>query len=208
MVEGRLDTFIDLMDIYVEMSGDEEEQRLRRIYEANYEAVLAYTLRRTAGPEDAADVISDVFLAAWRRIDVVPDGGDARLWLYGAARRVIANQARSASRRRRLSERLWRERPAAEITGGASEPSVASAAFGALSRGDRDLLGLVAWEGLSHREVAAVLGCSVNAAKLRVHRARRRFAAQLATSDASRSGRAARLGERAEGCTELNGGVG
>jgi len=168
----------------------DEQDRLRQMYDANHDAVLAYALRRTASPDDAADVVSEVFLAAWRRIDAVPRGEDARLWLYGTARRVIANQTRAMKRRRRLSERLGGEPSHSSLAGDTAEPGVASAAFAALSAEDRDLLGLVAWEGLSHGEVAAVLGCSVNAAKLRVHRARRRFAASLADRGATRPRRA------------------
>lgn len=175
------------------MSCD-ERQRFRRIYQANYDAVLAYALRRAASPEDAADVVSETFLTAWRRIDVVPDGSDARLWLYGAARRLVANQARSALRRRRLSERLGREQITTPLTSATPELGTAAAAFAALSEEDRDLLGLVAWEGLSHREVAAVLGCSVNAAKLRVHRARRRLAAALTDTGAQQIPRPGPLG--------------
>ncbi|MGH2868162.1 MAG: RNA polymerase sigma factor [Solirubrobacteraceae bacterium] len=156
------------------------------MYDAHYGAVLAYALRRTANAEDAGDVVSEVFLTAWRRIDAVPGGEAARLWLYGTARRVIANQTRAMRRQKRLSERLGREPSHSPLAGDTAEPGAASAAFAALSAEDRDLLGLVAWEGLSHREVAAVLGCSVNAAKLRAHRARRRFAASLAERGATR----------------------
>lgn len=52
-------------------------------------------------------------------------------------------------------------------------------AFGRLSASDRDLLGLVAWEGLSSDELGRVLGCTPGAARIRVHRARKRFAGQL-----------------------------
>ena len=68
---------------------DDPEERLRRLYAANAPALLAYALRRGTSREDAADLVSDVFLAAWRRIDDVPAGDEARLWLYGAARRLI-----------------------------------------------------------------------------------------------------------------------
>ena len=44
-----------------------------------------------------------------------------------------------------------------------------------LNEADREILLLAAWEELSTTEIAAVLGCSVNAAALRLHRARKRL---------------------------------
>jgi hypothetical protein len=55
-----------------------------------------------------------------------------------------------------------------------------AAAFGSLAGRDREVLALEAWEGLNAGEVAAVLGCSRNAARIRLHRARRRVRAAIA----------------------------
>jgi RNA polymerase sigma-70 factor, ECF subfamily len=57
--------------------------------------VRAYALRR-ASPDAAQDVVADTFLVVWRRLEDVP--ADALPWLYGIARRVLANQRRSADR--------------------------------------------------------------------------------------------------------------
>jgi hypothetical protein len=79
--------------------------RFQALYEANYHRVLGYALRR-ADRDDAADVVAETFLVAWRRLDDVPSGEVARLWLYGTARRVLANQQRGKRRRERLTQRL------------------------------------------------------------------------------------------------------
>ncbi len=157
------------------------QQRFREIYEANHAPLGAYALRRCASPEDAADVVAETFAIAWRRIRQVPAGRDATLWLFGTARKVLANQRRGERRRARLSLRLKAE-PAAAQAGGqerAGELELAKVALQRLSPAQRDLLGLVAWEGLSTAELAAVLGCSENAAKIRVHRARRALAGEM-----------------------------
>src|SRR4029450_2647016 len=60
-----------------------------------YPVVRAYA-RRRAAPDAAQDVVADTFLVAWRRLEDVPE--DALPWLYGVARRVLANQRRSAAR--------------------------------------------------------------------------------------------------------------
>src|SRR3954453_21065692 len=82
------------------------EQRFRALYDGNFTAVLGYALRRVDQPADAADVVAETFLVAWRRHPEIPDGGEARLWLYGVARRVLSNQVRGGVRRERLGVRL------------------------------------------------------------------------------------------------------
>jgi DNA-directed RNA polymerase specialized sigma24 family protein len=51
------------------------------------------------------DAVAEVFLTAWRRLDAVPEGDAARVWLYATARRVIANQRRSGRRQVTLYQR-------------------------------------------------------------------------------------------------------
>jgi len=155
-------------------------ERFTAIYQANYHRLLGYALRRTS-EDAAADVVAEVFLIAWRRLEDVPDEDAARLWLYGAARRVVANQERSRRRRERLSDRIRREWTA-EVEPPATGPNAdpAAAAFERLRRDERELLALVAWEGLDAGEVAQVCGCSRNAARIRLYRARRHFTRELA----------------------------
>ncbi|HEY3714918.1 MAG TPA: RNA polymerase sigma factor [Jatrophihabitantaceae bacterium] len=82
------------------------EQRFRELFESHVRDLLGYALRRVGSPEDASDVVADTMLVAWRRLGDVPTDGTARLWLYGVARRVLANHHRSGLRRERLGERL------------------------------------------------------------------------------------------------------
>jgi RNA polymerase sigma factor (sigma-70 family) len=170
-------------------------ERFRSLYQANYHLILGYALRR-ADATDAADVVAETFTTAWRRLREVPEGEEARLWLYGVARRVLANQRRAARRRLRLAGRLRDESRIARSS--AAEPSVEGgvrAAFSRLRQEDRELLSLTAWEGLDPGELARVLGCSRNAARIRLHRARRRFALELERPDAKRGSRAGHLAE-------------
>ncbi|WP_344506840.1 RNA polymerase sigma factor [Dactylosporangium maewongense] len=76
--------------------------RFERAYAAHYEPIFAYALRRTDSVQDASDVVADVFLTAWRRVEDMPDGEETILWLYGIARRTLANHARSRRRYDRL----------------------------------------------------------------------------------------------------------
>ena len=161
----------------------ERERRFEAVYAANHTPILGYVLRRTSNPDDAADVIAETFLTAWRRLDDVPADADARLWLYGVARRVLANHHRGERRRSALSERLradldstWRQpehsHDRAQIT----------RAFRQLPEAQREILALSVWEGLDYGQIATVLGCSRNAVRIRLHRARKQFAGELESS--------------------------
>lgn len=155
--------------------------RFGRLYREQARAVLAYALRRVDASEDAADVVAETFLVAWRRLDEVPAGGRERLWLYAVARRVTANARRAEGRRTRLAERLGETLRTELVThpdpdGKATEVMRAMAALG---EEERELLLLVTWEELSPSEAAKVLGISAIAARSRLHRARRRLRALL-----------------------------
>jgi RNA polymerase sigma factor (sigma-70 family) len=161
----------------------ERRRRFDELYAAQHRQVLGYLLRRTENTDDAADVFAETFLTAWRRLDDLPQGQEARMWLYGTARRTLANYRRGERRRTALADRLRtdlaiRHQPPAFD----GELAEISAAFRRMSEADRELLALVAWEGLDPGQIAAVLGCSRNAARIRLHRARRRLAGELARS--------------------------
>jgi RNA polymerase sigma factor (sigma-70 family) len=82
------------------------EGEFARLYDEHGRDVMAYALRRAAEPQDAADVVAETFLVAWRRLHDVPAGLDARLWLFGVARRILANHQRGERRRARLRAEL------------------------------------------------------------------------------------------------------
>ena len=157
---------------------DQRERRFRAVYEPSYRPLLAYALRRAA-LGDAEDVVSETFAIAWRRLDDVPTGDAALPWLYGVARRVLANRRRGERRRTRLVERLAFERQRAEGESPDERARTVLAALAELRPLDREVLCLAAWEGLPNRRIAEIFGCSENAVAIRLHRARRRFAGAL-----------------------------
>jgi RNA polymerase sigma factor (sigma-70 family) len=157
------------------------DQRFERCFRDNYAAILAFAIRRMPDRETAEDAAAETFTVAWRRRDLIP--AEPLPWLYGIALRVIANQRRSTRRRRRLGDRLERETTAQPA---APEPIEAlqnrdafSRAFARLNESEREVLRLIAWDGLETREAASVLGCSPTAFRVRLHRARRRLAKHL-----------------------------
>ena len=157
------------------MDDSERRVRLEALFGQHAATVRAYA-RRRIDRASAYDVVSEVFVVVWRRLEEVPE--DALPWLLGCARRVLANQHRGARRTARLRGRLLIEPsvPAPELPSDAT----LSRALMALSGQDRELLLLIAWEGLEPKQAAQVLGCSPNALGVRLHRARQRLTDVLA----------------------------
>ncbi|MFG1816247.1 RNA polymerase sigma factor [Kribbella sp. NPDC049174] len=156
---------------------DPHRERFEEVFGAHREAVLGYLRRRTDSGHDAADLLADTFLVAWRRLDDVPPGNQTRPWLYGVARRVLANHRRGEGRRHALATKLRQELTELDTADTAlPDDTPAARAFRALPEQDRELLSLVAWEELDTAQIATVLGISSNAVRIRLHRARKRFA--------------------------------
>jgi RNA polymerase sigma-70 factor (ECF subfamily) len=159
------------------------DARLAALWQAYYRDVLAYAQRR-ASPEVAAEVASSTFGVLWRRID--EPLADPLPWLYGVARRELANQRRSDRRRRSLVTRLSLRRASPTIAPDAADSAVdgveARAALARLRPDDREALMLIAWEGLTPEQAAAVLGVTPATFAVRLHRARRRLEAELSNA--------------------------
>jgi len=156
--------------------------RFTALYDACYHRILGYAQRRISR-DDAVDIVAETFAIAWRRLDDVPQGERALYWLYATARRVLANHRRAESRRANLTNAIANEPLSQGSPATNDESRRAAAALAQLREPERDLLLLVAWEGLDAAGVAAILGCSRNAARIRLHRVRRRFGQALAAVD-------------------------
>src|SRR5690242_5665228 len=158
-----------------------DRRRLEQLFRDHGDALLGYLLRRSADAEDASDAFADVMLVAWRRLDKVPAGDEARLWLFGVARRTLANAQRSARRRARLGERLRQElsAAAASTTTDFAEFELVHEAIRRLPEQQREVLLLSAWEGLEPTEIAAVIGVIPATARTRLRRARNRLRREL-----------------------------
>ena len=165
----------------------QSEERYRRLFDRHGHEVYAYCRRRTDA-QTAADCAAETFLVAWRRLDDVPEGDAAAGWLYGVARRTLANEFRRNRRTRRLVEKLRRDGPAPnpgpETTVVRRERDrTMLAALAELRPGDQEVLRLAWWEELSHAEIADVVGCSTQAASQRIGRAVRRVAKEYQRLD-------------------------
>ncbi|MFI9643167.1 RNA polymerase sigma factor [Micromonospora sp. NPDC051925] len=164
--------------------GD-RERRFRSVHAATYADLLRFVQRRIP-PSDAEDVVSTVFLTAWRRFDDLPE--DARPWLFAVARRTMANQTRGWLRRQALDVRLVTpDEPAyGDDTVAAAARIDLDRAWRGLRPGDREVLALVAFDGLTAEQAATVLGCRRSTFAMRLGRARERLRAALEPAAAVR----------------------
>jgi RNA polymerase sigma-70 factor (ECF subfamily) len=150
--------------------------RFRALFSETYPALRRYAHHRGLSRADSDDLVADVFTVAWRRFDDIPPG-DPTPWLFGVARNVWRNGLRREKRNARLIERL----PVPDVAlppepSDDDELQRVRAAVASLKPFDREVLVLVAWDGLTAQQAALVLGCTPTAARVRLHRARTRLA--------------------------------
>lgn len=147
----------------------DREALFEQFFRTHHLDVLAFALRR-ADQATAHDATAETFAIAWRRWDDLPTSHPLP-WLYGVARRVLANARRGARRQDAVVRQLVR------VGSYSEEPRTGEliAALAELSERDREALLLLAWEGLSTREASTALGITHSAFRVRAHRARRRL---------------------------------
>lgn len=157
------------------------------LFASTHRRVGAYVVRSGAAPSDADDIVAEVFVVAWRRVDDVPSD-DPVPWLLGVARNVLRNHRRAAARADALHERL-RALPRPEVLQPADDTDDVVAvreALADLSEADRELLQLAALEGLTPSQIARVLGGRPVTARVRLHRVRRRMRGLLEARSGTR----------------------
>lgn len=156
-----------------------DRAELEGLYNAHAASVQAYA-RRRIDHSTADDVVSEVFVAAWRHLAEIP--ADPLPWLLGTARRVLANQRRSTERQAALFERMANEPPGTSPSDGPFDGRVLHA-LARLRASDRELLLLIAWDEVSAGQAAQILGIRPSTLSMRLKRARQRLAHELGTSD-------------------------
>lgn len=164
-------------------SASIEPFRLEDLLRTESPRLLAFFARRVRPAEDAADLLSETLLVAWRRKDAIPqDETEARMWLFGVARKILSTHHRGLSRRNTLADRLREELAVSSVTAradGAPDDGVASSriddlheALTILKAEERDLVALVHWDGFSLAEAAILLNQRPATIRSRYSRAR------------------------------------
>lgn len=163
-------------------NGDPPSARSRfeERYRAEAGTVLMFAAHRV-GRVAADDIVADTFAIAWRKLDEIPT--PSRAWLLGAARKVIGNYLRSQRRRPTQQLRDTDSALADDLAEGVAVRRELIDAIARLNLKNREALIMAAWYDLTQKEMAQAMGCSVVAAGVRLHRARKALREELAVSD-------------------------
>lgn len=162
--------------------GDVED-----LLDRHLDLVSAYVRRRVSNTSDCEEIVADVFVKAWRAAASRPsDPEQETAWLMSIARNRVIDQYRRASAHGRMRRRLrWRGVDTAVPPPPLPDDGTLTTALQRLPADDRELLRLVAWEQLPHRDIAMILGCTTANVSVRLHRARARLRALLNEIDVS-----------------------
>jgi RNA polymerase sigma-70 factor (ECF subfamily) len=153
-----------------------------RFFESHYRDIAGYVSRRVP-TADVDDVVAQVFTVAWRRFSSVPSPPEDRLYLFGVARRCVADARRSDHRQLRLHSQLVEASPRtlnSPVTD--SRYDLVLEAMSRLPELDQEALHLILWDNLKHEEAAVVMECSVAAFESRYRRARNAVREAVATA--------------------------
>lgn len=177
------------------MRGD-DQARFDAIFREHFDAVLRFALARME-PEAAKDVAAETLLVAWHDLDRLPAA--PRGWLLGVTRHKIADYYRSAEHSAKLTAKAAEAMPWAQPdpSDRIVEQDHLNAALARLRAADREVLQLIAWDELSYREAAAVLGCTTTSFAVRLHRARRKLREALEGQETPQSATASQPAESA-----------
>lgn len=175
----------------LDAAADGDAQAFSIFFRRHVDAITRYALRRCATPDDVSDLVGECFLVALQAAGRYrPETDTALPWLFGISRRLVAKQRRRLASRSRLLAKTSNVFPrftdsedddVASAIDAARQAPALEAALARLSTSEREVLELVAYDGLTPTEAAFALGITANAARLRLSRARRTVRESLET---------------------------
>ncbi|KQP01871.1 RNA polymerase sigma factor [Leifsonia sp. Leaf264] len=164
------------------MKRAEREDRLEAVIRATASDLLAYLERRIDPRADAADVLSEALIVAWKKASRLPsDDVAARMWLFAITRNTLLNARRATSRRNDATSRL---RVELSLVSAADDPDNVLAVRDAVNNLPlemRELVELVHWEGFSIAEAASITSVSPSTARSRYSAAKAKLRRALTT---------------------------
>jgi RNA polymerase sigma factor (sigma-70 family) len=152
------------------------------LFKRHARAIYNFLFRSTADWAAADDLLSIVFLEAWRRRDKALDEGNVLPWLYGIAANVLRNRRRSERRGATALRRLPKAEPEPDFAAAAEERvdderrmREALELLNELPSREREVFVLCAWMELSYEDAALALGLPIGTVRSRLSRARARL---------------------------------
>jgi RNA polymerase sigma-70 factor (ECF subfamily) len=156
-----------------------DEGWLENLFLNHHKSIFAYALRRV--PEQVDEVVIEVFVTAWRLKNEVPEA--ALPWLYRVAHFEVMRTYRSQNQQNQKIDKIVANSdfqqsydPVSEIANTIERKDSVEKSLGQLRPSESEILRMFFWDELSTQEIAEVLGCTTNTAKVRLHRAKKNFA--------------------------------
>jgi RNA polymerase sigma factor (sigma-70 family) len=153
-----------------------------RLFERHAKTIYNYCFRRVGDWSVAEDLVSIVFLEAWRRRQKPLPPGKELPWLLGIATNVVRNRRRAERRHAAALRRVPAAEPGPDFADDSEERlddeqrmRAALALLARLPRRERDVFALCAWSELSYEDAALALGIPVGTVRSRLSRARARL---------------------------------
>lgn len=170
------------------MGDRNRHEKFEALYAAHVKDLLSYALRRSASTHDAVEALSEAMLVAWRRIDDVPEGIEARLWLFGVMRNVLNNSRRSSRRQKRLIEKvssLLEADVQEETLSRDTRTSNVHEALKQLRPIEAEVIRLSIWEELTSSQISTLLQIPPETVRTHLHRGRLKLRGLLGHTDIS-----------------------
>jgi RNA polymerase sigma-70 factor, ECF subfamily len=161
---------------YVRRAQSGDVDAFEQLYREHSPRIYALCLRLKAGDKsDATELLQDVFVKAWRRLDTFRGDCAFASWLHRLAVNTMLESARSDGRR---IARVLPMEDTSRLAGAARSSGIElkmdmENAIASLPRGARLAFVLHDVEGYQHQEIAEQLGVTVGTIKAQLHRARR-----------------------------------
>lgn len=190
---NHADAFVEDRELW-QRAAEGDGSSFAVIFDRHSAAIHSYCARKTGSADDADDLVSIVFLEAWRRRSEVELHEDSALpWLYGVARNTILKRSRTAARHRAVLDRMPRvvdvpdhSDDVVDSIDQTRRAKIVADAFAQLKRREQDVLLLCVWQELDYAAAAVALSVPVGTVRSRLSRARTHLseliAAQAATT--------------------------
>jgi len=151
------------------------------LYSRHAEEILSYGLNRSSS-DDASDMLAETFLIAWRKFDDIPNGIEAKYWLYGVARRVLHGQRRKATASNHLTNKLRQSLTRNSLDSfeeTTAEQFCMEQILHSLPELDQEIIKLSFWENLTSIEIGKVLDMPPATIRTRLARAKAKLKTEI-----------------------------
>ena len=162
----------------IEWVANGDASCLGALFERHHKGVFKFCLQMTRNPEQAEDVVQDVFMKVLRKAGSFRHQGTFKAWLFNIARTTTLDYFRNNKRHKAMApldenvqSKLLDHRSAESVTAGTEKIQLLQKALSVLPANFQEVIWLGRFEFGSFEELGQALGCKTGTARVRMHRA-------------------------------------